>query len=64
MEFLAKHFLQQTQFDTVSYLLFTKPGADVQNASSSSSLSAAHMKAVTEKVIKHSVLFTWFSLYQ
>lgn len=58
------HFLilSQTQFDTKSYLLFTKPGADGGNASSSSSLSAALMKVMSEKVIKTQCTFHPVSL--
>ncbi len=60
--FLFLIFFLQTQCDTKSYLLFTKPGADGQNASSSSSISAAHMKVMAEKVIQTQCTFHRVSL--
>lgn len=54
--------LLRFQFDTKSCLLFTKPGADGQNASSSSSVSAAHVKVMAEKVIQTQCTFHRVSL--
>lgn len=52
------------QFDTKSYLLFTKPGAGRQNANTSPCFSAAHMKVMAEKVIQTLCTFTGFPLHQ